>query len=891
MDKKEPDRGLHQRRMTTIEKKHKAIILMLAVCILLEVGTAYIFLASASNTTTNQTIPRQQLSIEKQPMPENSISMHTIRNNSVLINDSKVTIEASPYTTDKSGYVNLNLLSKNWSGNINIVFGFDSDSALPKSLDLYNPHNIPIQHSFTCDGPGTFYNTSGKTFYCWQNGTAANATANATNTTLILSHGFETANATTKTAYWTENKTEEWQSIAYMFSRTDYNFDGKDRWFYATNIPITAGTTYTTRLWLDIRINEQGKYDAAFYPSSYGTNIQQAINDGNFYYLDPWFDTSYQYCRNINITAGFTQNNYNSYINILNTSNMTSGTYRIVNASCNNAGTAMQYLEESFATNNLSIWIKHSVTGGTQYNYSIYYGNTTSATNGSDNTTVPIWAEFDNAAQLNLLGNSTSGGCKIAVNPTGSNATLSGQTALADYCMIWYNLTNTSDIWTVKTRVTPTGIYTGSDWETYLLQMRNTNATPTGEGGTTFYKGNFAVLEQQSGATVTSTERDNISGVFEYWSGTAWQTTEVHALANSANYNGWITFWDTRNTTHNKFNATVDGNGQSTLVVDTIKSAERYGDRRWMIIGDVLTQYRSANFAVDYVKIIAGFNGADTTVIDIQQSQPTTNPYNLTIDSPLNQTYSGPNATYNMSLNITTNLGGKTLDRIWYTLSTSQQSQISARPDIVWNDTGTTGSYFNITDNAYNDTTTWIRLGYGSTGPNRYIYANYTINGTGTLYYTVQEVGGSFGEAINIYNWTSGYFDSTSITSTPGTYTKELSTANGYINITTNRTYIRFNGGPGGGRLNISDTYTSFLNTTTTNVTITGNTTLNVSTGWQNLVVAMNFTDSTYNQTTVYFTYSQTAAGNCWTCTGTVLAIPPGCIFNSSTGNIFKVCS
>jgi hypothetical protein len=155
----------------------------------------------------------------------------------------------------------------------------------------------------------------------------------------------------------------------------------------------------------------------------------------------------------------------------------------------------------------------------------------------------------------------------------------------------------------------------------------------------------------------------------------------------------------------------------------------------------------------------------------------------------------------------------------------------------------------------------------------------------------VQEVGGSFGEAINIYNWTSGYFDSTSITSTPGTYTKELSTANGYINITTNRTYIRFNGGPGGGRLNISDTYTSFLNTTTTNVTIKGNTTLNVSTGWQNLVVAMNFTDSTYNQTTVYFTYSQTAAGNCWTCTGTVLAIPPGCIFNSSTGNIFKVCS
>jgi hypothetical protein len=78
-----------------------------------------------------------------------------------------------------------------------------------------------------------------------------------------------------------------------------------------------AGTTYTTRFWLDVMPNTTGKYDIAIYPSSYGANIGNAIADGNLMFIDPWFDTgmTYKFRNNVNYTGGGILTNFPAPIN------------------------------------------------------------------------------------------------------------------------------------------------------------------------------------------------------------------------------------------------------------------------------------------------------------------------------------------------------------------------------------------------------------------------------------------------------------------------------------------------------------------------------------------------------------------------------------------------
>lgn len=227
-----------------------------------------------------------------------AVSAFTVDGNKVFIDDSNVYMAQEPHTLGSSGWVTNNLTSKHFSGNIDVYFGFDSSAALPVKAELYSPHEISETKSYNCDPP-YWYNRTATHFWCWHNVTTTitdNQTGqNETVTTayLVFDHDYETSNIGANTFSWTETHIEDYKNVADKFTKVNYNYNGKDTWYYAKNVPVQAGTEYSFRTYIQIQFNTQGKYDWCVKPSS--ETLSQAIANGHLYCLDPWWNMSYPY--------------------------------------------------------------------------------------------------------------------------------------------------------------------------------------------------------------------------------------------------------------------------------------------------------------------------------------------------------------------------------------------------------------------------------------------------------------------------------------------------------------------------------------------------------------------------------------------------------------------
>jgi hypothetical protein len=186
--------------------------------------------------------------------------------------------------------------------------------------------------------------------------------------------GFNTTNAKPKSIdYW--NGTS-WKSIASLFDKISHNFDGKNTWYIASNVSVTAGNLYTVRYWLDIPINRTGKYDFGVYPSS--KTLSQAISDDTFYFIDPWFNASNPF--KINDTVA-----YSSGTNLTNFPYLANGS-----AGFNfDSPSATQY-----------VWGLASTVNATQW---WYYSNNTNyqLVNSTETGSLPFEIEDGNATSLN----------------------------------------------------------------------------------------------------------------------------------------------------------------------------------------------------------------------------------------------------------------------------------------------------------------------------------------------------------------------------------------------------------------------------------------------------------------------------------------------------------
>lgn len=212
-------------------------------------------------------------------------SPYIIDGNTVYINDSKAFISVTPHTITKSEWITVELMSKHFTGDITVVLGFNGSSMHPEKWELYSPWSETIQINYTCDG--TFnYTLNPNHFQCWQNGTD-----------LAFEHDFDGGNIPLSTAWWNVRINHTWRDINKPVGTINHLFDDKTTWKYSANNPITVNETVKFRILMQRpwqMPSGEDKYDLAFFPSSYGSDIQQAISDGNLYLLDPW--TGYENC-------------------------------------------------------------------------------------------------------------------------------------------------------------------------------------------------------------------------------------------------------------------------------------------------------------------------------------------------------------------------------------------------------------------------------------------------------------------------------------------------------------------------------------------------------------------------------------------------------------------
>ena len=125
----------------------------------------------------------------------------------VYINDSKAYITATPHTIVGDGWVEFGVTAKTFTGDLNVLFGFNNEYIKPTKAEYYNPHDV--QQSYVCSEEFN-YTLNPNYFYC-----------NSENGTTIFEHSFDTGNISTQTAYWNEN--EDWSSLNKETTKISYN--------------------------------------------------------------------------------------------------------------------------------------------------------------------------------------------------------------------------------------------------------------------------------------------------------------------------------------------------------------------------------------------------------------------------------------------------------------------------------------------------------------------------------------------------------------------------------------------------------------------------------------------------------------------------------------------
>ena len=240
-------------------------------------------------------------------------SAYTIDNNTVYIDDANAYLSATPHTIASSGWVYFNLTSKVYTGDLDLVWGFNTTQSKPTKAELYSPHwvNTTSQHS------KTFYNVSSFEVYDGSNLNYGNAyntnfSYTAVHEVTIHDENFEPigtewiiSNASfdsfvnvdgNYTITW-HNRHDTWtlyKDYTQTFQSVTHDYQGYNKWYYVKNVPIVAGQDYMLRAWVEVPITQSGssgKYYYAVKPSS--ETIAEAIAAGHFYALDPWWNSSW----------------------------------------------------------------------------------------------------------------------------------------------------------------------------------------------------------------------------------------------------------------------------------------------------------------------------------------------------------------------------------------------------------------------------------------------------------------------------------------------------------------------------------------------------------------------------------------------------------------------
>lgn len=210
-----------------------------------------------------------------------SIQDYTVTNNAVWIDDENIYLSAYPHTIHGSETVTFDLSTKSYSGDIDVVWGFDTESVKPSNAKILSPHWENETGSYTCDctsftSEGVVYSDcffeytlSPNYFWCYRNLTHPNQSIE---TVTLDEGGFDSGNVGLKTVYWNIP-----HFVLYRDFKPDqkilFDYGGMNTWYVARNLPILSGDTYTVEVGMDLIPKQgevvSGKYWVCTKPSSW----------------------------------------------------------------------------------------------------------------------------------------------------------------------------------------------------------------------------------------------------------------------------------------------------------------------------------------------------------------------------------------------------------------------------------------------------------------------------------------------------------------------------------------------------------------------------------------------------------------------------------------------
>lgn len=367
-----------------------------------------------------------------------------IEGDMVYINDSNLFTSAVPHTvTDVRENVTFNLTSYNYEGCINVVWLFEIPWLKPKKAWYYYPHIYE-------------YNTSHETtFYTVINVETTTASCNYgneyNNYKRSLTLGNQSDNFSTVvcfdsyvnesnvyTIYWYTAHSEERDLIdkTNSFGSRNINFQNFNKAYYVTLGNIVKNKNYMLIAELTAFPNTTSKYAYGMYPCSYGSNVQEAYNDNKLYYIDPWANSTFDYCSDITISNSNIDSDLTDFPAMVkfNVSNFDYGhsqnsgeDLRFFSESCYDGGYQLSHEIEKWNEQGDSfVWVKANLTSASSTVISVYYGNNTPVEDGQD--VHGVWDDnFLDVYHITELNATSSTGANNGTGSSGATHSATGK--------------------------------------------------------------------------------------------------------------------------------------------------------------------------------------------------------------------------------------------------------------------------------------------------------------------------------------------------------------------------------------------------------------------------------------------------------------------------------
>jgi len=299
------------------------------------------------------------------PMAQAQEENWTIESDTVFIDDSNVYLSATPHTLSGSGWVEFELLSKHFEGEIDVVWGFDqSEGVKPIKPQIwtenvahteYNLVDVEKENTLTIMGITDFTKLEWATFEDEPDVGNRNNThlfevtadfwdEDITETLVVAFNTYELDGDTATITYnYTSREREyyreyyaDWKRFSISnFTRVTHSYKGCDDWHLTKlDASIKKDTTYKVRCWVEIPFKGtetvSGKYIWAVKP--HNESIQDAMANGHLYVLDPWYSGSWEYRLEITIDHTKVDEDLAYFPVLITEANMTATFWANVNA-------------------------------------------------------------------------------------------------------------------------------------------------------------------------------------------------------------------------------------------------------------------------------------------------------------------------------------------------------------------------------------------------------------------------------------------------------------------------------------------------------------------------------------------------------------------------------